>query len=633
MCGIIGIFNLDNKKINESILKEKTDILSHRGPDDWGVLVDKNIGLGFRRLSIIDLSDNAHQPMSNEDASIWLVFNGEIYNYLELKEDLKEKGHNFKSKSDAEVVLHAFEEYGENCVNLFNGMWSFIIWDKENDLLFCSRDRFGIKPFYYYKNNKMFVCASEIKALLAFNEIDRKENSQRIYEFIVYGYSDQTDETMFKDILQLKAGHNLTLKNGKVTVCRYWDLEDKVNKYDCVLNNDTKLYDQFRELLFSAVNLHLRSDVGVWTLLSGGLDSSSLVSIQRQMQLEGKVSSTIRTVTLVHEKKEINEFEYVQEIVDSLNVTNLAVACNENDFVGSMEKVIYTQDEPFAQMVVFNHYFLMRRLAQEKIKVVLSGQGVDECLCGYLPLLFSYYLSDLLRSGKVLKSFKEFNLYLRKYSEVRFFHTLTSFLMQIFKAGVSRKYASFIKARYLEKSLNFVSKDYKSLDRRMNLFGGYKNNFSTLNNHLYRMLLSDSLPKILHLEDRNSMAFSIEERLPFLDYRLVEFIFSLSNTRKYDNGVTKNILRESLQGVLPEKIRRRSTKLGFNAPEEDWARSDGLRDYLESINYERFLSTGVVDRDRFVKEYTEFRNKGLPYRDVIWRVINYIIWKKVYGII
>ena len=632
MCGILGIFNLNNEKINEPLLKAQTDILSHRGPDDWGVLVDNNVGLGFRRLSIIDLSDNGHQPMSNEDASIWLVFNGEIYNYLELQKDLKEKGHNFKSRSDAEVILHAYEEYGTNCVNLFNGMWAFVIWDKRKSLLFCSRDRFGIKPFYYYKNNKRFVCASEIKALLAFDDIEGRENHQKTYEYIVYGNLDQTEETMFKGIFQLKAGHNLILKNGLLTTCRYWDLEDKTNNYDDLLNNDAKLCDQFRELLFSAVNLHMRSDVDVWTLLSGGLDSSALVGIQRQMRLEGKIFSPIKTATLVHEKKEISEFEYAQEMVDGVNVTNLAVTCDESDLVGSIEKVIYAQDEPFTQMTVFNHYFLMRRLAQEKIKVILSGQGADECLCGYLPLLFSYYFTDLLKRGKVLKSFKELSLYLKKYSEMKFFYTASSFLMQIFKAGLSRKYASFVKARFLEKSLDLVPKDYRRLDRFTSLFSGYKKNFSGLNNHLYRMLLSDSLPKILHSEDRNSMVFSIEQRVPFLDYRLVEFIFSLSNLRKYDNGITKNILRESLRGILPEKLRRRGTKLGFNAPEGDWVRSERLWNYLESINYKKFLSTGIVDGDRFVKEYTEFRNKGLPHRYVIWRVVNYIIWKKVYNI-
>jgi len=632
MCGILGIYNLNDEKLNEAALKSGIELLCHRGPDDRGLLIDRNIGLGFRRLSIIDLSKTGHQPMSNEDASIWLVFNGEIYNYIELKEDLKSRGHIFSSKSDAEVILHAYEEYGEKCVNMFNGMWAFTIWDRNKDLFFCSRDRFGIKPFYYCKNNLRFIFASEIKAILAFDEIDRKENTQRIYDFIVYGHLDQTNETMFKDIFQLKSGHSLILKNGKVTVYRYWDLEDKSNNYDCILNNDARLYDQFRELLFSAVNLHIRSDVDVWTLLSGGLDSSTLVAVQRQMKLEGKISAVVRTATLVHRKKEINEFEYAQEMVDGSHVTNLAVDCNESDLISSLEKVMYIQEEPFAQMVVFNHYFLMRRLAQEKIKVVLSGQGADECLCGYLPLLFSYYFVDLLKRGKVLKSVKELILYLKKYPEMKFFHNATSFLAQIFKAGVSRKFASSIKAVHLERSLNFISKDHRFLNQKTPSFNGYKNNFSTLNNHLYRMLLSDSLPKILHLEDRNSMAFSIEERFPFLDYRLVEFVFSLTNVRKYDNGFTKNILRESLRNVLPEKIRSRKTKLGFNAPEEDWVRSDGLWHYLEDINYKQFLSTGIVDKDRFAKEYAGLRDEGLPYRDVIWRVINYIIWKKVYNI-
>jgi len=633
MCGILGIYNFNREKIvDKEHLCQRLHMLSHRGPDDWGIYLDKNIGMGFRRLSIIDLSPSGHQPMSNKDGSLWLIFNGELYNYIELKEALQAKGHTFKSKSDSEVLLHAYEEYGEECVNLFNGMWAFVIWDKAKRTLFASRDRFGIKPFYYFTDKENFIWASEIKALLAFNEIPVAENPGKVYEYIAYGALDRSEQTMFKGIYQIKPGHNLVVKERSVHVYRYWHLVDSLNNYDEGLSDKETLYRKFRELFFSAVKLHRRSDVEVWTLLSGGLDSSAVASAQKKMKIYGEISSVIKTISLVHKRKEINEYEYVEELVDGSHLTNQVVTCNEDDFMGALEKVAYIQDEPFPQMTPFNHYFLMKSLAQENIKVVLSGEGSDECLCGYLPLSLSYYLADLLKSARFLRLGRELWHYAQRYEVNKDFHSAGSLIAQLFKAFLPRQSTMDFKARYFEKSLDLISENYRKQPEKSSLFNEYNRNYSILNNHLLRMLMSDTLPLILHMEDRNSMAFSIEQRVPFLDYRLVEFIFSLSNTQKIENCVTKKILRESLKGILPEKIRTRVSKLSFNAPEAEWVKSEKLYSYLNDINYRRYLSTGIVNLRGFERAFADFRKNNHPYRLAFWRVINYITWKKIFNV-
>ncbi|MDP2939824.1 MAG: asparagine synthase (glutamine-hydrolyzing) [Candidatus Omnitrophota bacterium] len=630
MCGICGIYNFNKKaQVNPEHLRQMCEVMRHRGPDDQGFYVNQNLGLGHLRLSIIDIV-GGHQPMFNENNSILIVHNGEIYNFLELREELLSHGHIFKTNSDTEVIIHAYEEYGKECVNKFNGMWAFVIWDKNEETLFCSRDRFGIKPFYYYYDGNKFIFASEIKTFFVLVDIEKLENFKKTYEYIVYGNQDSFEETMFRGIYQLKAGHNLILKNKRINIYRYWDLKDSPNNYDLEFKNKEKLYSQFRDLLFSSVLLHRHSDVDVWTLLSGGLDSSALVCVQKQMKEQGLINSPIKTISIVHEQKEINEYEYVKEVLDSDNIINYAINCDEGDVVSSLEKVVYIQDEPFSQMITFNHYFLMKKLSENRIKVVLSGQGADECLAGYLPLLSSYYFADLLRSFKILKLLEEMKHCIKRNNPV--FYPMPLLLMQMIKSIVSRRLASFIKAKFVEKSLGFISKEFNKFERNISLFIQTKKNFSILNNNLYRMLMNDSLPRILRLEDRNSMSFSIEERVPFLDYRLVEFFFSLSNSQKIDNGVSKKILRESLKGILPEKIRTRITKLGFNAPEKEWLRSEKLFSYLQDINYKQILSTGLIDRNLFETEFKKFREGTSPYRPVIWRAVNYIIWKKVYGI-
>lgn len=631
MCGICGIYNFNrDKPVNQDSLEKMCKSLEHRGPDDQGIYLTHNLGLGHRRLSIIDLA-GGHQPMANEDSSIYIIHNGEIYNFNELKSDLVAKGHIFRNNSDTEVILHSYEEYGAECVNKFNGMWAFVIWDNREKTLFCSRDRFGIKPFYYFYNDDEFIFSSEIKAFFTLTDVPKRENHQKTYEYLAYGCQDSSSETMFKGIYQLNAAHNLTIKNNRLNKYRYWDLKNAPNTYDLNFKEKELLYRQYRDLLFSSVSQHMQSDVDIWTLLSGGLDSSAITCIQNILKNKGLINQTsIKTISIVYDQEEINEYEYVKEISNTQGIINHRINSAHDEVINSLEKVIYLQDEPFSQMVTFNHYFLMKKIRENNIKVVLSGQGSDECLAGYLPLLSSYYFADLLKSFKLIKLFNEIKYCLNKNNPI--FYPLPLLLMQMTKAVAPRDLTALIKAKFIEKSLNLIADDFKGMRKEANPDINNKNNFSILNQNMYRMLIDDNLPRILRMEDRNSMSFSIEERVPFLDHRLVEFAFSLSDEKKIDKGVSKKILRESLKGILPEKIRTRTNKLGFNAPESEWMKSGKLLSYLQDINYKKILIGSVLDRNRFEKEFTGLRSGKISYKLVHWRTVNYIVWRKVYGL-
>lgn len=629
MCGILGIYNFNKEdSIKKSELRKGSEVISHRGPDAEGYFISDNIGMACRRLSIIDLSSKANQPLTNEDESIWLVFNGEVYNFIELRNELIPNGHHFSSNTDAEVIIHAYEEFGQDCVKRFNGMWAFVLFDKRKKEFFCSRDRLGVKPFYYHRNRKRFVCSSEIKSLLTLSDIRPEENQGRVYDFILYGYLDTSNETMFKDILQLPPAHNMLIKDGNISLYKYWDLADRTNNYDCVVKDDNHIDQRFRELLYNSVKIRTRSDVPIYTLLSGGLDSSAIVSVLDRLKKDKKLNMDIKTISVVHDKKKINEYRYVKDLLRDRDIHNKQIRFNEADFLKEMENIIYIQDEPFPYLSLVNHYFIMKEMKREGIKVLLSGQGADESMYGYIPMLFSYYFADLFTTLKFSKLFREVAFHL-KLKEV----SLAVFFLQMFKGLFPRPIASFFKSAIVEKSLRFVK---PAIQKRHGIgiykFDAYKKNYTSLNNHMYRMLRYESLPKILHFSDRNSMAFSIEERAPFLDFNLLEFLFSLSNDQKVKDGVSKIIMRRSLKGILPYSIVHRKTKLGFNVPEEDWIKSDELFNFIMRAENTRYLKDSIINEKVFKEEYVKYNKGRSGYNQTLWRVINYALWRKRFNI-
>lgn len=653
MCGITGIYNLNNEPVNVETLEKMTTVLKHRGPDDEGYLfantkegvheiaggedtpedvlssenvyapkqkIDSvdfttsrfNLGFGHRRLSIIDLSPAGHQPMCNEDGSVWLICNGEVYNYLELIPDLKSKGHIFKSHTDTEVIIHAYEEYGVDCVHKFNGMFAFAIWDNNKKRLFCARDRFGIKPFYYYLDDKKFQFASELKAIIADPTIKRKPNDEIVYDYLAYGSLDHTENTFFEDINQLQPAHYLIIENSKQKIKRYWDLEpSKVQKGV----DDQKCTKKFYELFEDSIKLRLRSDVPVGTCLSGGLDSSSIVCVANK-HLKDK--SKQKTFSSCFENKKYDERKYIQYVIDKTGAeTNFTFPSGEELFE-LIKEVIWHQDEPFGSTSIFAQWHVMKLAKERDVRVLLDGQGADELLAGYHGYYISFF-ADLIKTFQFKKVLDEINYYSKYHSYSKLYAIAMAIIYlapPLFKFKIKVKYITKIKKGWL--NTEFVRANNKSEIHAQK----YK---SYLHDHLYQVLTS-GLPALLHYEDRNSMAFSIEARVPFLDYRLVEFVFSLPNNQKINKGVTKIILRNAMKGVLPEEVIKRMDKMGFVTPEDIWFRTVAKDKVLEIINSDSFKKRKYFKIDKIKEEFDAYCKGEKNISSTIWRWINLELW-------
>lgn len=620
MCGFFGIYDPHNlRHFSAGELEGISRTFRHRGPDDQGYYTDANIALAFNRLSIIDLSRAGHQPMSSVEGDLHLVFNGEIFNYIELRTRLQAKGHRFISESDTEVILHAYREYGVDCLSHFNGMWGFALYDAGKKRLFCSRDRFGIKPFYYSVDGTTVTFGSEIKALLKAG-VPAEPDERQVFKYLALGQLDIDEKTMFSNIFQLPPAHYMVCENGQLQVSRFWNLEDRTNNADCNMAPEEVL-EQFRELFFSAVDIRLRSDVPIGALLSGGLDSSAIVSVIDVLAREKKLPLDIKTFTASYRDKGIDESRYAAEVVRKTGIENVLVYPNaEGDLWQAIEKVVYHQDEPPLTMTAFAHWYLMEEIHKQNIKVIISGQGADEMMAGYVEQFSGFFLADLLSSGALGKFFHETG---RLHSTSLLSYRLI--LAQLVKAFLSRRISHIIKSLLREKAIQHLKSGFvKAHWRSFSQIPGMQH-YSRLNQQLHRSFTVESLPRILHYEDRNSMAFSIEQRVPFLDYRLVEFLFSFSNRQKMEDGIGKVVLRRALKGVMPDAIVHRYSKLGFTVPQKRWIQEmDGYVNDLFSSS--AFQQRGYWDPEKIQKLYKENREKGTRMDTFLWRVIACETW-------
>ena len=579
MCGIAGILNFNNKPISLNTLTKMTEIVKHRGPDDRGIALfdptigdgrtgvikykelgrvedsrlNYSVGFGHTRLSIIDLSERGHQPMSNVDGSLWIVHNGEIYNYLELKAELISKGYEFRSNTDTEVILNSYQEWGADCLNKFNGMWAFAIWDRRKRELFCARDRFGVKPFYYYLDGNIFIFASEIKQILECEEYERKPNEKLIYDYLVIGLENHTNETFFKDIYQLRGGEYaiVGLENLTFEKKRFYDL----NKV-CVINReDGDYYEKFKELFVDSVNLRLRSDVPVGSCLSGGLDSSAVVSVGSAL-LQEKGDSIFNTFTACWEDKGIDERQYAEAVVASSGANENYVYPSPEELAQDLLRLIWHQEEPFGSLSIFAQWSVMKAARDRGIPVLLDGQGGDEVFLGY-ERYYAWFLLELIKKGKLIRFIHELiksgeNSRLTQ-KEVILFYVYFNF-NRVRAWRLYRKAKSCLNADFVQ-SYN--------ISERLDIFRRIK----TVSDLQIQEIQEIQLAHLLKYADRNSMAFSIESRLPFLDYRLVEFALSVPSEYKIRDGWTKNLIREGMKGIIPEDIRKRKNKLGFEVPQ------------------------------------------------------------------
>ncbi|HEY3250238.1 MAG TPA: asparagine synthase (glutamine-hydrolyzing) [Ignavibacteria bacterium] len=400
MCGISGIFNFNGEKVEEKQLNGFNEIIIHRGPDGHGFFTEDNVGIASTRLAIIDLREISNMPLYDADNRYVIVFNGEIFNYVEVKDELLKRGHKFKTDSDTEVIINAYKEYGEDCLHKLNGMWAFAIWDKKEKTLFCSRDRYGIKPFYYYLDNQRLIFASEIKQILD-SGIDKSINDEIVYDYLVFNFIDHTEQTFFKNVKKLKAGYKLTVRDNKVTIKRWYDLPG--NK----MENTSNLYNDFYNLLYDSVRLRLRSDVEVGSCLSGGIDSSAIVCIMHDiLHNEGKPENQ-KTFTAAYDDPLIDERPYVEEVVKQTQSAKYYLFPDVQSFLRDLDKLTYHQDEPYTGATVFAQWCVFKKIHEAGIKVVLDGQGSDEILLGYFSFFPFYLKRNLLNPVKfVLEYFR-----------------------------------------------------------------------------------------------------------------------------------------------------------------------------------------------------------------------------------
>jgi asparagine synthase (glutamine-hydrolysing) len=637
MCGICGVINLENKTVDIEKLEEATSIMKHRGPDDEGYLLigkacreygghdsrvnlpklkpekDTVVALGHRRLSIIDVSTSGHQPMCNENRAVWVIFNGELYNYRELKKELAK--HTFRSDTDTEVLLHGYEEWGiEKLLEKMAGMWAFSIIDMQNKQAYLVRDRFGIKPLYYDNDGKALVFASEIKAVRILHPTEAL-NEKRIVSFLSASYYEP-NETFFQHIKQVKPGNYLkvNLKTKKAEEKEYWNIKmakdtltgkDTSNSYEEI--DLHQVSSRFKDLFIESVRLHLRSDVPIGTCLSGGLDSSSIVCTAQKLLDENVIDEKgltrqVRTFSSVPKEKEVSEKAYIDEVNHQANTEAHTVTPTFTEFMTDLDRLVEMHDEPFLNPSVYMQYRVMQLAKENGVKVLLDGQGADESLGGYHSYL-AFYFSDLRRQGLYIELVRE--LY-------DFRDQLYPFVGKVFR----RKFGTWDRT---VKGLVKISPISSSMDK-------YFSRAKTFAEQLKEDTVGRNLLELLKYEDQNSMIFSIESRVPFLYHPLIEYIFSLPMSARIGNGWTKLMLRESMKGVLPETIRKRRTKLGFPAPDKAWA-LEMISDYREQLkqsvrNIEKYIDVEIFEKlMRSIMKHK--RDEDIK---LFWRIVIFERW-------
>jgi asparagine synthase (glutamine-hydrolysing) len=601
MCGISGIINFNNNPVQEKEIRLMMLKMKHRGPDDEGVFIDNNIGLGFVRLSILDLSPAGHQPMFSHNGDLVIIFNGEIYNYIEIRAELKHK-YQFCTGTDTEVILAAYQEWGEDCLNRFNGMFSIVIYDIKLKEVFIARDRYGIKPLYYYHNDEVFIFASEIKSILPL--IGKKiVNNKIVYDYLLYNRTDHTDSTFFKNISKLPHGSLLKIKNGKFKIHNWYTLSAKIN------NNEILSKENYRELFKDSLKLRLRADVPVGVSLSGGIDSSSIVaSLIHDFNL-----NELNTFSAVYNKNEpADESRYIDEFRPFVKNMHF-IYPNANTLYKDLEVFIEAHNEPVPDIGPYAQFKVME-LASSYVSVTLDGQGADEQLAGYHYFFGSYYY-ELIKQFKLWRFVGENIKYLLNHKSPNALKYLTYYILPA----------------HIQNYIN--NKTYQSISKA---FLNSNNSKNELNKMLYKpenlnhSLLQHFEYKLEHLlrwEDLNAMHFSIESRVPFLDYRLVEATLSTPSYQKISNGETKYILREALKDILPQKIVQRKDKKGFSTPRDKWFRSEQFKGFIfELINSESFKHRGYFDHTVCNFRYNKHLEGKLDISKEIWKWINLEIW-------
>ena len=640
MCGIVGIWS-NNNRMDPSILISMRDALTHRGPDDCGFYIDKehNLGLAHRRLSILDLSEQGHQPMSNEDGSIWITYNGEVYNFKEIRGELIAIGYSFKSNSDTEVLVKAYQQWGLDCVDKFIGMFAFAIWDRNEQKLYLVRDRVGVKPLYYYFKNGIFLFASEIKALIKHPEFEREMNLSVLPHYLRFGYI-QSPYTIFQDTFKLKPGHYLCLHKNQLTETKYWDIVDFYNA-DPVVGTEEEITEELENLLVDSFKYRLVSDVPVGVFLSGGIDSSIVTAL-----LQHNISSKLKTFTIGFDESSLNEAHWSKSIASYLGTDHTEYYLSVKDTAEAICKLPEIYDEPFGDHSAIPTY-LVSQLARKDVTVALSADGGDELFCGYsrykayVRLYEKFLRLPKFLTNPIIKSMTRLNP-----SRVDdFYRTFKSIMPEV--KEIKDKYIKW-RNMLIESNKGNLVEMYKcnlskwtpeELDGIMDYKydysydAAYVDTIKSMNNNelLNKVMALDFktyLPDdILTKVDRATMSVSLEGREPLLDHRLIEFVARIPLKFKFHEGTSKHVLRKILYKHVPSEFIERP-KQGFVAPISRWLKGELHEVVKEYLNEEKLRRDGIFKPDVISTCIKEFYSGVSINVNKIWFLLMFQMWKE-----
>ncbi len=618
MCGFVALMNQARDQRLEAVVRRTLGPIAHRGPDDVGISIDGSVGLGFRRLSILDLSPKGHQPMHSSDGQCTIVFNGEIYNYLELRAELERVGHQFRSQGDTEVLLAAYREWGVDCVSRLNGMWAFVIHDRTRGCLFGSRDRFGIKPLYRYQTGSYVVLASEIKAIRASGLHTGVLNKRVCASFLHFDELDRSAETFFEGIVNIAAGHSFEFTmDGHYREWPYWDLR--------VANgpapNDPP--HAFAELFEDAMRLHMRSDVPVGVNLSGGLDSTSILCSAARLKAESGASAPL--LAFCYQDKGFDESLFIRDTLNQTGAQLVPLEISPVELWDSLPTVLSFQDEPVHSMTALVGYHLMALAARHGVKVILNGQGADEVIGGY-GNYFGERWAELILSGRWRKAWSEIAAYSQAHGgrPVPRFRRALKHVAQSAMAGLPA-YRALADCRRLRRA---AASDWLRPETASKLPRTQDRQLIGLSGILAASVNRAPLPLYLRVEDRNSMAHSVEVRLPFLDYRLVNLVFNMGSEWKINGAWNKHVLRQGMTGRIPESVRTRLDKMGFPTDARAWFSGPlygRLREVMSDIAFHQF----EYFDGRVIASNLEAHRRGeVVHTGRIFKALQFYLWHR-----
>jgi len=659
MCGIVGAVGL-GRPVDPAALQRMNDLQVHRGPDGEGFLLGwpsagewhhtflphtthwdahtpVTVGLGHRRLAIIDLSDRGLQPMMACDSRQWIVFNGEIYNHLELRAQLETLGYTFKTRTDTEVLLQAYRHWGEDCLARLDGMFAFAIWDGVRGRLFCARDRLGIKPFYYGMPTGAFVFASEIKALLAFPGLDATPDDEAVVAFLAHANCDYGERTLLRAVKALPPGHALTLDTatGHVATRAYWQLVPAASNGA----GDRERLDGLRTLLLETTCRHLISDARIGSCLSGGLDSSTVVSLigkiwREQPDAAKALGDTFHTFTACYEDRAFDERDYALAVAGAVGATPHLTFPAPEDFLDTFARMAWHQDMPFGELTYYAQWRVMRAAKEAGVKVLLDGQGGDEVFGGYAKFRYAY-LASLLKSGRLGRLMQEFGATLlqgdRYVLDIRNgYRYLPRQLRRLLAVDTLLQKA--VRTDW-NRALSGESTPATRWWRYASQARAGESRATVMQRMQRDDLFVDTLPMLLRMEDRSSMAFSLEARVPLLDHHVVEYGFSLPDDLKIRKGWSKFAIRRAMQGIVPDVIRMRKTKLGFAVPGHRWLASD-LRPQVTALIEDTLRCQKYVDPQVLRRWYAAPESAAASTESYLglFRVLSLEMWMRAFSI-